>query len=747
MKKRLLNKKGFSIVECIIAIVVICIISGSAIAIYSLSSNSSSNRWDSYHTVVVANNALNIFKSSEDSDGFTADLTRLLGTSSALASNTSDSITISGRDSYTEYDVSKQMVSTNFGTLRVYKDGYVKLFSSKIGNQDTSTQELLKINYKDNSNYSSDTNELNAQDTIFDQKYEKSVVEYNSITVTAANKEEDTVSSKCLVRDGIKPVTRSFKYTSSINENTVITITNSTVKISYKINANSYWEKDAENYKDYITGKKISTLPAPLSALKSSIKNVLANNYEDLEQTYTTTELEKYLLSQGWYLSFDANSMDKTGDGFTGYIYFSVNDANSSSLTPVTNSEGKNLYIRVHYNSQNLIRSWSSSDASFTIDNIMCTYTTASSIQDAKSKEYSQFNEVFGTNLDYNFKWSGIPCYVNDLESTMVTSSPYFDHVVTKVSCDSNKGQSLYFDYTIKDCYLSNLAYVITRNYNGTNSLEFYTSQDLLIYKYNGTEAQVNSLLETVRNTFGFSKDDDVVSYAVNSQGEALYDDNGVQIVEYTIHRKMSKPISIKSIKFEPNTINKEFDGEIGFYDESGNKVFWFNYSDESTFYSDVNSVRNAGNQFSSYYIMENSSEGILQQTDSSGVIIQRLNNQFQVNCGDTIVFIANTTNIDADPNIIDLKKQETVKEMTTEIVNGAVKQCYTYTRGKHSLFIIATFSEVSYDQSVEPHIKIWTLDTDELPTERQIKKLVDSDDWADLENKLGDPYITYKKG
>ena len=160
------NRKGFTLVECVIAIAVITIITAAAISIYQVALRSSERQWNSFLSTVMADNALSCFQSSNSMDEFE---TRLGGLTQ-VGSETVRTTEIPINQSYYEMDLSNCQIPLQFSKIRSYETGKVCVLDSE-------ETELIGFDYGGKTaQYTNDTGILSDADGIYEVAYTENEV-------------------------------------------------------------------------------------------------------------------------------------------------------------------------------------------------------------------------------------------------------------------------------------------------------------------------------------------------------------------------------------------------------------------------------------------------------------------------------------------------------------------------------------------------------------------------------------------
>lgn len=164
------NKKGFTLVECIVAITIILVITASAIGIYQTALNSSNRQWNRYVSTVMADNALACFQSSDNMSDFESKLSELQADGNIIKNPGAD-VTVTA--TYNELVLSGgQAVETPFSKVRAWnnkdnKGGLVQFL------KDDNTS-IADFSYGDALSNTTDTVILKNADGVYDVFYTES---------------------------------------------------------------------------------------------------------------------------------------------------------------------------------------------------------------------------------------------------------------------------------------------------------------------------------------------------------------------------------------------------------------------------------------------------------------------------------------------------------------------------------------------------------------------------------------------
>ncbi len=312
MKK---NNKGFTLVECVVAIAVVSIVSIASIVIYRISINSTRRQWDNYMSTISANNALSCFQNAENLTDFLEN-----GTKIDLKSfnNKTSKNNIDVPMFYKDLDLSElQLKPQAFTKVRRFDSGKVIFY-----NGDT---RLITFKYaEDNlSTFVEDAKDLdegliNLDYETKDDKYSiggegSSYGEIKSINYTTYIKgKEDNYGLTTWKDDN--------------NQRPALTI--------------DYYRDSSDNLKVKISGKLQTGYTTKTTAKNgASITNGIAT----LE--YDATDFEKYLLKKSYVLrcvgikTKSGNLIDATFEVYTA--------RSDKSLKRATDSNGKEIYYKV----------------------------------------------------------------------------------------------------------------------------------------------------------------------------------------------------------------------------------------------------------------------------------------------------------------------------------------------------------------------------------------------------------------
>ncbi len=740
MRRIFLSKKGISLAECLAAILIVSIVAASGITIFSTASNAVLNRWDKYRAVATANNALSIFRASESAPKFSSDVSTLLEYSDPLATN-EQTKQITSTESYTEYDLSKSMKATALGKIMTNEG------TKKVGiYKGTDTSPCIEFDYSSQSDYNSD----------------KSYLDNNSYLATDANKD--------------KYFEKTVENEKSLKVNMISEGTPGTESTSYY----------AENSMQYIITKTKTYLKYAPSLYYSKRTN--ARNLTSKE--YNTTPIEKYFLEKSCFLMFNKNSAFSNN-----YIYAAVFQIDGNGKITQYTENSKFVYIRLKYSSAPTA-AWDSDTTGYTITEVYkslsgskCT-TTSNTSDITKDTD----NSYYGYNIDSNanlqtffnggtqsnittsissssFKWPHYPKYFYDkkdysnyrmnyllnknffadkLNDGTDSISAKYEYSGSKFvirsykSTDFPEGATCVINTPLKVNYrvdtgntASDILYAVSKNTSTEHWIKLYNSNDVILYQYNSS-SDISSKISDLRTAFGFDQKYDSANETDNT----------------TKHRNLSADMSANKVVVGYDTTNAEWFIQ---FNNGSTKIARFAYKLEALYSVDLETLKTGA--FKDFYTKVNNTNYTLKQP--GGVFVQFKNSAYDViikynQSGvdkENKVFTSHSTLFSTNDKIADKETDDKLSEITSTVDCGAITTAYSCVIGRYACFMVTTFSEMAYDTSVEPQIKIWVMKKNELPTNSRLGALYNeaaatrASKWNTFINSLGTPYISYKKG
>jgi len=705
--KKCKNKKGVTIIECVVAMAVVAIIASISITILQSTTGIIYGKWDRYTSAITASNALSIFKTSENIDDFSQRLKNLLSCSEALATDDDQKISIPTTEGSLEYDLSSRMIKKPFKTVRVYTgDKKVRFLKSETADETlpADSDKLLDIDYgSSNSSFNTDIAYF-GNSGMYDLKVDKMF--------------DGTVG-----------------------------------RISYKLSGT-----DGSNVKhsitliyDYFTATGAGTdqLQVHISDGSTTYSNA-ANAFE--KELFNN---KQFLVPYGYVINKSGQSSNDRND-----LACMLYSADTGS--PIVSSSKYTIYLikgKIE-DGKNAASNWNTKSAAFEIRKTTVSTSTTSDSSLTGFKTVSGYSSVTWAA----YPWAGLMVAFNGNTSNGQTGKrPTVSDVAIKKYAETKK----YKDYTLKSSYQSNICYAESRDVTITATgrddhwINFYNNNRDKIFSFHGNTTQITDEIASLRETINYSSEYDFQVNAKDDSGNNLVE-SGIEICDIR-HRHM-EPVTAKEIVFD------DADLTIKFKDSSGNDIVWFIYRDTDLYLIDVNSVRNnQSDSFQRFYkntkkdtdtkeTLNNGQQGRLSMQFKDGAYVV----YSSVDDNTWNVFTSHALEIDADPMIAIVSEEKQLMEVSSSIDCGAITKAYSFKNKEFSCFIVATFADAAFNKdlqkvnttaSVEPSIKIWVLETDKLPSQSKLDGLADSDpakqlsNWNDMMEKLGTPYINYRKG
>ncbi len=422
-KKNNHRKKGFSLVECVVAIAVITLVTSVAVGVYTSAQGSSSHQWGNYLATVMADDAVACFKNAEDLDQFearSADLEELR--------KCGDRIVVG-----TDGDSAEDTVS--YQTIRAHEDGRVEFYT-----QTPTGTPFATFTYDDLNKYKADVHDR-------DNSLDKGGV--------FKGQKEPTKPTEFRLGNDL-----SGKTAAQILENVANEDKRNAVSIRY-FQENGQWKQEIilgyEKYGGTTSSKtKETTGTLPLS------------------------DLENYLLTEkNWILGFPDNAPNKSSiantvgpdvleekaNGYSTnfyndyYLYLYVYDISGSKPTLVTReSDGARLVIRITCHHEGNWSNgaygdgiWDKND-SVKINDIRSAYVAPTVKNNSSSVSYQPYCKDDGTDFAHETAWKGLPAFLHycvTRENAAHVTPNYND--ANFPFAPIGGGQSSYTDYTLAD--------------------------------------------------------------------------------------------------------------------------------------------------------------------------------------------------------------------------------------------------------------------------------------------------------
>jgi len=210
----------------------------------------------------------------------------------------------------------------------------------------------------------------------------------------------------------------------------------------------------------------------------------ISENKTLYKASYTPSVLEQNLFSDGIAIWYDTYSFDTDNK----YIYFYAYSGDDGSR--ITDGNGKYLYYRVKYNSNDTSGDWyTSGDMSFGVIKVEYTYSSESTIQNLK-KTSPGYTELKNGKSSYSFTWEYLPSMVYDTYKTS-------NYPLT--NCTSVSWSPEYAEYTLKSGNGASTIGSITVDESG---YVFYNSSNVALYHFTTEVTETNAAISIVKKIF-----------------------------------------------------------------------------------------------------------------------------------------------------------------------------------------------------------------------------------------------------
>jgi len=715
-----MNKKGITLVECIMAIAVISIISAVAVVIYRTSLRSTNKQWDNYLTTVMADNALACFQNANDLATFEENLDGL----TQVGNDATQYFDIKVSESVREMNLSTQSaIPASFDKIRTYDTGVVSVISG--------SDTLAEFNYGGKtSQFTADTALLTKSDGMYSAS---SAPAKKTLTVNASGggkssvpvcqtsyqfvitEEQVALYFRGSVYSGKQATTRDTKnitYDTTpiekyyLKNNRFLVPNTKSYKETVKIRVNSKYTnyclfvfavfemsddgvvsqaKNASGKYIYVCAVAEKPSSAPTDWLNDSTGYKIVRVYEGYSATSfcsnegnTSGDMNVY--ENGSYVVKYGRQINTTADVFSCFMK-STSTTSFTSFSKCFNASGVTEITS------------SVTSADFTWKYIPALVA----LKNGQSYYLPQF--ILNTNFYNNESlWSTRTNFL-----VYKHSSDNFSDFPKGAPGVSSKAE--YTDYVLKSgvSVPSQIYCALAK----TGEIQLCGSADTLLYDFHG---DITNPLAQIKSKCGFQT------------GVAA--DGGFT-------KWWSVTAGIRLTKVIQNTAASA----IEFYDGS-KKVIWFDYAN-STDYSDACAALLT--QYGTNY----DGDGNI-KTATTGDMLVRYNDSglYEVlvrnGATDTVVFSTDKGVLRTQLNDESMSFERAVGGTST-IQGTAITRCYQYVPndGDMACFIRVTFANaISVDttNSVEPRIRIWIIPRDKLPKNS-----------SDMPTTSA--YISYRKG
>ncbi len=461
------------------------------------------------------------------------------------------------------------------------------------------------------------------------------------------------------------------------------------------------------------------------------ITSLTVDNRDDYKVTYTNdkvkfentlqgsgefdiTPLEKYLLSQGYFLHF-ADNTDTDNPIWNGdyrYFYFYVYERKQNgNVQQVYTDKNHYLTLRIKYDSKgdtpnsNDKSSWNKTKKIHVTEvKFAEIYETSNwSIDDGDYR--NDYKDANGNGFS-DFYWGGMPffAYYCAGEKTFYYT-PHIEDKNTQITVTQGAGGLVYTDYVIKPDagIVSQIDHALSKN----GELQLIGDHGTLLYDFLG---EVTGALGQLRANCHFASKNDTDA----ADG-------------FRKHRALTEGIELTGVYCDDG--NKKI---VFYQDDIGKPILSFVYAAAEQYDTDKNAINGVYRDFyDPSGKLKVTGEPIIHRIEGDNIYQLVIRSVKE----DIIVFTSHGGTVQARVPFSDDDFQMKVKRST--VSGSAVTRCYIYVpnNGNYGCYIVVTYSDtVSADLSVEPRIRIWILPKKELPT----------DTAAEPVKKC---YLSYRKG
>ncbi len=693
---RMRDKKGFTLIECVIAIMIILIVSGTALVVYRVALYSAASQWDDYQAVVQADNGLSYFQVSENFELFDKYFRPIVSGDGGMTHT--ETYQLAGGN-FSQSDLSDQMIPMPFSAIRTYESGKVQFYGHSLDS---------------------------------DTEYSDPIAQFTYASDDLAAFRNDTA-----------PLTELCDASAHYEEAGLIKL-QYTLK-GYNGNRNDYAIRIRYDYYD-AAGKKVSAVQAHYEELKidskgAPIKDGEGNVTVTHTETCTATAFERYLLQNGYILTpFGYGWTGSTGNKLLCYVYQISEDGKSAS---VVKENGKDVYYMLDGSFKNYKDKWHESGASAVKVTVKKCNTTSSS----SYSNHSNMSEDLGGGTKFtSFDWAFYPWVAFSVAWNGSNDSGAA--AIMDIASKKGEGGLLYTDYQLKNGYASNLYYALS---DGNTSISVYNNDEtpVVLYQYTGKaiasnlngfqSAGFSATKELEDGTTQYYKKmdlgkPDLVTFDDTEMEISFCKDNGTPIVRFRYKDAATYIDAKESITVE--------NYDYGAYYKNVEGVWRIHYeakTKDGNLFTRVNTILRQSED-GLFTLVDNLryGEGSEAQTETTDI--------FSTYCDQVFLLI------DGKETSITLN---TVEVGGTIVNVTSVTKYYMYSNSAYGCLVRVTFANFAYDTATEPQYKAWIMKADKLKkiTSEVIAGLADENEAVQFENirsfeaGLGDPYIDYRKG
>jgi len=703
------RKKGFTLIECIVAFAIVTVVSTSAVVIYQSVTKSMVGKWDNYAVTVSASNVLSVFKASDNTADFANKLSAVLSEFeiNKASGEKNDTVEVPTVDSSLEYDLSQKMSSTGFGTIKAVEE------TKKVTMLNSSGNTLLTLNAGD-SDYTTVRDKISGMTSVYnaDKSNEESIDETEKIYIPYNSSDK----------------TKQFDI--------IINKTKKTITITSKSNAT---QTSAMNeFEEYIYITKGWYLEPNSNSGQSSVPS-LAQNSE------TSGYLSFFVKEQKTNNRVQYNGSDM----LLQMNFYQYDNGLPASCTSLGNA-------KMDFTSATKWQDVSTKVYSVTY------YNTSKNFEQFKKKNYTDMSAFIYIYMGCSKRSMTGSCTYGytaakacGLKSTTYTLKSDYSATADILYAEARNTSDAHW----VRLYNSDVSYNET---SGDN-------EGKLIYEFKGTSEQVTEFVNKVKSAFNLTSE--TKRYVVD--GKTVTPDTANAEVYSSIYKNNTvvSADKIKVSSYNDSSTSK-MKYEVSFLDSSNVTLCSFEYTYAGLLESDLASTTDVTVAECDAVLKNttNTKKEVTKSLSKKGNVKVQYRTENDGSCTYT-VYISTTSGGTEEQtkiftshatlfavNEIFFKDQKTDVGAVNKIEStfgNATTSAYYYSLGDYSCFVITTFSDVvNTDAGIQPQIKIWLLSTDKIPTDILSKMsasgLSDSELnqlWDNLTSKLGKTYLTYQKG
>ncbi len=356
------SKNGFGLVECVIALLVFSIISGSVIGVFTTSRNQIKSQNDKYKIEITANNILSAFEGTTTFDGFSKALKDNLGiTVGSGTDNFSQLVGTEGGGQY-DFDINNVPVAVPFSKITVKKDyDEGKQYATFRNESDNGNLVAFEGTYPDNKLVPVEGFPEYNPSELYDEKEFKKITFTGSAIPSDRNKDKDDAF---------------YNYT--------ITVTDSTIKMKY---GDFEKEHDCSSFDKYL----------------------FDNSYYLKYQSSTGYVFILHPYWEGYFQVYDAKTNQPVKDKDGNYLYYLIENEDASivgittclnTLNNLATESTMSTFEDSHY---------------FNLSHCTIKYKAATSFSEESNRnKYTELKDKDGKN--FSGKWYFYPWLVYQLK-------------------------------------------------------------------------------------------------------------------------------------------------------------------------------------------------------------------------------------------------------------------------------------------------------------------------------------------